>query len=324
MLKLKKLLSISMAVLLLPAVLFAENAKTSEQADEIPVSAAKSVLSGKYGEAAKTVPAPAAAVEVEENETRGQYDFNPPCPAPRGGFYPVVEDQNRVNAMNDLLGKIYRHEQLPFSHDGIVFQNKEGRLPRMPYGYYHEYTLLPPGQNPPTVTIGGTAYPIGPKQSKRGAERLIIGGGQVIYYTPDHYRNFIQLQVTDASRAYQSACPAPGKDFSPKIQDQNRVSAINELLGKIYRNEQLPYSHDGIVFQNKEGKLPQMPYGYYHEYTLLPRGQYPSSITIGGNTYQMGQKQGKRGAERIIIGGGQYIYYTPDHYRTFIQLYVVY
>lgn len=321
-----------MAALLAPVMLFAADPQPTAQGQEEAAPSAKSVVFSKSANAAKAVPAPAAAEEVADNAARAayqaQYEFNPPCPQPRGGFLPLIEDQNRIDAMNELLGKIYRKEPLPYSHDGIVFQNKENRLPRMPYGYYHEYTLLPKGQYPATITIGGKTYKMGDKLGKRGAERLIIGGGQIIYYTFDHYRTFIQLQVTDAapSRAYQSnaACPAPGRDLTPRIEDQTRVAAINELLGKIYRGEQLPYSHDGIVFQNKEGKLPQMPYGYYHEYTLLPGGQYPTTIVIGGVTYQMGQKQGKRGAERIIIGGGQLIYYTPDHYRTFIRLQVVY
>ena len=67
-----------------------------------------------------------------------------------------------------------------------------------------------------------------------------------------------------------------------------------------------------------------MPYGYYHEYTLLPGGDYPSSVTIGGTTYPLSPKLGKRGNERIIIGGGNKIYYTMDHYRTFVELQVVY
>ncbi len=320
----RKLLSISLAALLVPAVLFAAENNTANAAPT-----AKSVVLSNTSKAAPAVPAPAAAVEVE-TETRGQYDFNPPCPQPRGGFYPVIEDQNRIDAMNDLLGKIYRKEKLPFSHDGIVFQNKEGRLPQMPYGYYHEYTLLPKGQYPATITIGGQTYKMGDKLGKRGAERLIIGGGQVIYYTFDHYKTFIQLQVTDATRAItrgqndNPGAPQPGRGFSPNLADQNRVNAINDLLGKIRRGESFPYSHDGIVFQNKEGRLPQMPYGYYHEYTLLPGGDYPSSVTIGGTTYPLSPKLGKRGNERIIIGGGNKIYYTMDHYKTFVELQVVY
>jgi ribonuclease T1 len=69
----------------------------------------------------------------------------------------------------------------PFEHrqDGVVFQNREGRLPSMPEGYYHEYTVDTPGLD------------------YRGARRIITGGmpPHVYYYTDDHYRTFRQFEV---------------------------------------------------------------------------------------------------------------------------------
>jgi guanyl-specific ribonuclease Sa len=70
----------------------------------------------------------------------------------------------------------------PFEHrqDGVVFQNRESRLPRMPEGYYHEYTVDTPGLD------------------YRGARRIITGGSppQIYYYTDDHYRTFRQFEVS--------------------------------------------------------------------------------------------------------------------------------
>jgi ribonuclease T1 len=70
----------------------------------------------------------------------------------------------------------------PFEHrqDGIVFNNREGRLPAMPDGYYHEYTVDTPGLD------------------YRGARRIITGGTppRVYYYTDDHYRTFRQFEVS--------------------------------------------------------------------------------------------------------------------------------
>lgn len=136
-----------------------------------------------------------------------------------------------------------------------------------------------------------------------------------------------EIQQTGLTRGeydYNPASPRPGRDIFPKIEDKVRLKSILELIGKIYRGEQLPYSQDGVVFKNREGILPAQPYGFYHEYTLLPPGDYPSHVVIGGVSYALSEKLGKRGAERIIIGGGQLVYYTPDHYRTFIQLHMVY
>jgi guanyl-specific ribonuclease Sa len=65
----------------------------------------------------------------------------------------------------------------PYRQDGVVFDNREGRLPQEPHGWYHEYTVVTPGSD------------------DRG-ERRIIAGGQnetspdVLYYTADHYASF--------------------------------------------------------------------------------------------------------------------------------------
>ncbi len=63
-----------------------------------------------------------------------------------------------------------------------------------------------------------------------------------------------------------------------------------------------PYSRDGIVFGNREHRLPSMPRGYYREYTVPTPGM------------------GNRGARRIIEGSRHERYYTDDHYRTFRRI----
>ena len=51
------------------------------------------------------------------------------------------------------------------SHDGIVFENRERRLPAKPSGYYHEFVQPTPGDNGP------------------GAQRVILGaGGEVLLH----------------------------------------------------------------------------------------------------------------------------------------------
>ncbi|HBB67174.1 MAG TPA: hypothetical protein DCZ93_07725 [Elusimicrobia bacterium] len=32
-------------------------------------------------------------------------------------------------------------------------------------------------------------------QSPRGPERLMIGGGKEVYYTPDYYKTFVRLNI---------------------------------------------------------------------------------------------------------------------------------
>jgi guanyl-specific ribonuclease Sa len=66
----------------------------------------------------------------------------------------------------------------PYERDGSVFQNREGRLPQRPRGYYREYTVPTPGS------------------PDRGARRIVSGGHppEVLYYTDDHYRSFRPLE----------------------------------------------------------------------------------------------------------------------------------
>lgn len=115
----------------------------------------------------------------------------------------------------------------------------------------------------------------------------------------------------------------PGKDLLPVLHDSARVKAVLQLITDIYNGVHLPYSQDGATFTNREGRLPAQPMGFYKEYTLLT-GSAPHTVTIGETTYQVAPDLSARGSERLIIGGGEKIYYTPDHYAKFVQFTMVY
>lgn len=85
----------------------------------------------------------------------------------------------------------------------------------------------------------------------------------------------------------------------PEAAERN---AVLDVIGRIERGEQLPYRQDGSVFQNREGRLPRHERRYYREYTVP---------TPGSRT---------RGARRVVTGDAGEIYYTRDHYRSFIRL----
>lgn len=80
----------------------------------------------------------------------------------------------------DTLSRIARGGPFEHRQDGVVFQNREGRLPAKPKGYYHEYTVDTPGLD------------------YRGARRIITGGTppEIYYYTDDHYRTFRPFEVS--------------------------------------------------------------------------------------------------------------------------------
>ncbi len=71
----------------------------------------------------------------------------------------------------------------------------------------------------------------------------------------------------------------------------------------IQRGGPFPYPRDdGTVFENREKVLPRKESGYYHEYTVRTPGS------------------GARGQRRLITGAGHELYYTGDHYRTFVAV----
>ena len=77
------------------------------------------------------------------------------------------------------LERIKRGGPFPYERDGVVFQNREARLPQQPHGYYHEYTVDTPGAR------------------DRGARRIIVGGSPpaVAYYTDNHYASFRRVEL---------------------------------------------------------------------------------------------------------------------------------
>lgn len=148
------------------------------------------------------VAVPAPAPESAAEETKG-YE-NPPCvPSkellPGKGFAPVVSDERRLRAIEDLLAKIAVCKPMPYDNDGNVHSKPHPGLPAKPAGYYLEYTLIVPGRptgsGPEPVVIGGNTYMAGPVQTFRGAERIMIGNHREVFYTPDHYKTFIRLSI---------------------------------------------------------------------------------------------------------------------------------
>ncbi|MGH3825405.1 MAG: ribonuclease domain-containing protein [Pseudonocardiaceae bacterium] len=63
-----------------------------------------------------------------------------------------------------------------------------------------------------------------------------------------------------------------------------------------------PYRQDGTVFGNRERRLPPQHSGFYREYTVPTPGEQD------------------RGSRRLITGGVAELYYTADHYVTFVAV----
>ncbi|GAA1384607.1 hypothetical protein GCM10009639_06220 [Kitasatospora putterlickiae] len=77
----------------------------------------------------------------------------------------------------DTLGLIAKGGPYPYRSDGIVFENRENRLPRETSGYYHEFTVVTPGS------------------ADRGARRVVTGDSGEQYWTADHYGTFQEIDA---------------------------------------------------------------------------------------------------------------------------------
>ncbi len=77
---------------------------------------------------------------------------------------------------------------------------------------------------------------------------------------------------------------------------------VADTIVVIDQGEPYPYDRDGVTFENREGFLPAHPTGYYREFTV---------VTPGSDD---------RGARRVIAGDGGELYYTGDHYESFVRI----
>ena len=88
----------------------------------------------------------------------------------------------------------------------------------------------------------------------------------------------------------------------PRVALSDLPLEAADTVDLIHAGGPFPYDRDGIVFENREGLLPDEPSGYYHEYTVPTPGA------------------DDRGARRIIEGSGGELYWTDDHYRSFERI----
>jgi RHS repeat-associated protein len=87
---------------------------------------------------------------------------------------------------------------------------------------------------------------------------------------------------------------------------------VGPTLDRVSRGERHAHKNDGSVFQNRAvtrggaviapPQLPSRPAGYYREYVVPTPG-------VAGP-----------GAQRLVIGRAGEVYYTPNHYQSFVQL----
>ncbi|MFE4412312.1 ribonuclease domain-containing protein [Streptomyces sp. NPDC056821] len=101
----------------------------------------------------------------------GQTGSDPSAPSWARGMATISQSRLPAEA-RQTLDLVDKGGPYPYRQDNTVFGNFEGRLPKEPRGYYHEYTVRTPGSR------------------DRGARRIVTGQGGEFYYTDDHYNTF--------------------------------------------------------------------------------------------------------------------------------------
>jgi ribonuclease T1 len=99
--------------------------------------------------------------------------------------------------------------------------------------------------------------------------------------------------------AATETAPAPGTALTPLSALPPEAAETWKLIEK---GGPFPSNRDGAVFENREKRLPAQPVGYYHEYTVPTPGS------------------DDRGARRLIAGKPRELYYTGDHYASFVAV----
>jgi ribonuclease T1 len=90
--------------------------------------------------------------------------------------------------------------------------------------------------------------------------------------------------------------------FQQDVSLKTLPQEARQTVALIRSNGPFPYQRDGAVFGNREGRLPKRERGYYREFTVKTPGAKD------------------RGARRIVAGKNGELYYTQDHYRSFLRI----
>jgi len=141
--------------------------------------------------------------------------------------------------------------------------------------------------------LGENAF-TGPLAGGRAAQRGGVGVGDATTSNPNTTTRFVDGVVVVERRSGQTL--------------QGTVD-LQPTIDRIQNGISYPHRNDGAVFQNRSPLgghgvplLPKMPMDYYHEYVV------PTPGVTGP------------GPQRIVVGRGGEMYYTPDHYQSFIKI----
>ncbi|MFI6443659.1 ribonuclease domain-containing protein [Kitasatospora sp. NPDC050543] len=163
--------AILLFVAIVAAAVYALNGKDRAPTDHPPTGGAPTTAAPTAG--ATGARAPSAGASSAGSTSARASSARPWVPTDS-----VLADvcQSRLPGQaRDTLTLIAAGGPFPYRSDGVVFGNREGRLPGRRTGYYHEYTVLTPGS------------------ADRGTRRIVTGAVGEEYWTGDHYATFQEI-----------------------------------------------------------------------------------------------------------------------------------
>lgn len=117
-------------------------------------------------------------------------------------------------------------------------------------------------------------------------------------------RSTTVTQQSDSKTSTSVRVTALGRDESglKQVLAGDLPKQARLTLNLVKAGGPFPYRQDGAIFENREEILPGRARGYYREFTVETPGS------------------DDRGARRLVIGREGEVYYTPDHYDSFLRV----
>ncbi len=111
------------------------------------------------------------------------------------------------------------------------------------------------------------------------------------------------VSVGDAAKTSASLAAARGSQLSTRFVSTSKgLTDLKPTLNRISSGGKFPHRNDGSIFKNFEGLLPKQKTGFYREFV------HPTPSIKGP------------GPMRIVTGQNGRMWFTPDHYKTFVPI----
>ena len=157
----------------------------------------------------------------------------------------------------------------------------------------------------------------------RGGERIVFSNDGLIYYSRDHYKNFVLVEVVEEAPGEHAAYSGVKVEKNGQYTSRDEVAAYLYAYGKLPANYLTRSEAKALGWSSKKDNLGKAAPGcaiggdsFQNREKLLPQAEGRDWYECDVNT-----KDGRRGNERIVYSTDGLIYYTPDNHKTFTKLY---